>query len=161
LALFRRQQRVDVLERPSERLAEPRRTLDPALAGAGGFGRVERFATHGIRKLREGSAVIHFCLRSLGLDVVEDSDERSDLLVVQIEFVCEEPERASDAEGGPALEPIGVVVMVGHEETPSALAPIVMSGAPKVLVVLQPLGTGKKGDVLEATLLASRGMTHG
>jgi hypothetical protein len=52
------------------------------------------------------------------------------------------------------------MMMVGHE-TPSALAPIVTSGAPKVLKLLQPIGTRKKGDVFEMTLLASGGMTHG
>src|SRR5437016_1844438 len=50
-------------------------------------------------------------------------------------------------------------MVVGHV-TPSALTPIATSGALIVLVLLQPIVTGKEGKGLEMTLLASGGMTH-
>jgi len=160
LSLFRCQQRMNFLKGAVERFAQPRRALNTAVTRAGGLGGVERFPAYGVRKLGQRSPIIHFGLSSLGLDVVEDPDQRGDLLLVEVELVCEEPQRASDAEGRPALEPIGVVMMMGHE-TPFALAPIVTGGAPKVLKLLQPIVTRKKGEVFEVTLLASMGMTHG
>ena len=148
LPLFRVQEGMDFLKRADERIPQLCRTLNPALAGASGLGGVKRVAGHCVGKLRECSAIIHLGLSSLGLDVVEDPDQSRDLLLVEVELVCKEPERPPDTKGRPALESIGVVMVVVHE-TPSALAPIAAGGAPKVLNLLQPFGTRKKGDVFE------------
>jgi hypothetical protein len=124
LALFLRQQCVDFLKGAGERFAQPRSALDAALAGTSSLGGVERLTGYGVRILRERSAVIDVGLGSLGLEVVQDPDQRRDLFLVQVEFVGEKSQWAPDTEGGPAFEPFGIVMTVGHE-TPSALAPIV------------------------------------
>jgi hypothetical protein len=160
LPLFGGQKRMDFLKGPGERLAQARRTPDPALTGAGGLGGVECLAGYGVGKLSQRSPIIHLGLSALGLDIIQDPHQRGDLLLVQVELVCEKPQRASDTEGRAALEPIGLAMLVGHE-APAALAPIATGGAPKLLVLLQPIRITKKGGAFELTRRASRGMTHG
>jgi hypothetical protein len=98
LPLFLSQKRVHFLKSAGERVTQPRRALDAALTGARDLGGVKCLPGDRVGKLRQGSPVIHFRLSPLGLDVVKNPDQRRNLLLVEIELVREEPQRASDPE---------------------------------------------------------------
>ena len=97
LPLFRAQERVDLLQGIDQRVANFRGALYASFAGTAGLGGIERLAGNGIGELRQGAAVVHLGLCPFRLELVQDSGQFGDLLLVQIELVGEESERPSDA----------------------------------------------------------------
>jgi len=97
LPLFRAQERVDLLQGIDQRVANSRGALNASFAGAAGLGGIKRLAGNGIRELRQGAAVVHLGLCPFRLELVQDSGQFGDLLLVQIELVGEESKRPSDA----------------------------------------------------------------
>ena len=96
LPLFRAQERVDLLKGIDQRVANFRGALYTSFAGTAGLGGIERLAGNGIGELRQGAAVVHLGLCSFRLELVQDSGQFGDLLLVQIELVGEESKRPSD-----------------------------------------------------------------
>jgi len=90
LPLFRAQERVDLLQGIDQRVANSRGALNASFAGAAGLGGIKRLAGNGIRELRQGAAVVHLGLCPFRLELVQDSGQFGDLLLVQIELVGEE-----------------------------------------------------------------------
>ncbi len=93
LALLGRQEPVDFLEGASEGFAQPRGTLHTTFAGATGFGGVEGITLDGVGEFGCCSTIVNFGLSALGLQLVEDSHERRDLLFVEIKLVGQEAQR--------------------------------------------------------------------
>jgi hypothetical protein len=111
--------------------------LHAALTGALGLGDIEYVASHGIGKLSQGPAIINLGLGPFGFQLVENSHQLGDLLLVEIELVRQEAQRPPDAEARPAFEPIRVVM---SHEAPCSLTTMVMSVSLTMLVVFRLIG---------------------
>jgi hypothetical protein len=87
--------------------------------------------------------VVHGALRSLGLELVQDTSQLGDLGIFELELVSQEPKWASDAE----MSKITVVVVVPSED---------LSQVRDFLVVSPPAASAPSSTVIFARLEAGR-----
>jgi hypothetical protein len=128
---------VDLLKSADQRVADSDGALDSSFTGTAGLPGIECLAGQGVGKFRQGSAIVHFRLSALDLELVKDPGQFGDLLLVQVELMGKKPQRPPHAEPRARLEPISLVMMVAvaSHEPSSWLTMIVMS------VVLMPLSS--------------------
>jgi hypothetical protein len=153
---------VDLAEGQNERFVNLCRALNAAVTGARGLRFIKLLAGKGVGEFGQGAALVDLGLGSLGLQVAQDSSKLGDLLFIQVELVSQESQWAANAEAGPAIGPIMVVMLeaVTRHETTSPLATIVLSGMLMMFVALGPCGEleGKYGSVTARS--APRGVAH-
>src|SRR5262249_31512924 len=96
------EQRVQIGERLQYRVAQPLGAAHPHRGRVAGGLRVEGRARDGVGEPGHGASGIDLGLRALGLERVQDAGKLGDLVLVEVELVGEEAERAPDAEGAGA-----------------------------------------------------------
>src|SRR5262245_35528599 len=80
-----------------ERVTQLGGALDAALAGSTGLAGVKGRAQDSVGELRPRAAVVRLGLGALDLELIEDAGHFGDLLLVQIELVRQEAQRAAHA----------------------------------------------------------------
>src|SRR5262245_15462676 len=93
------EQRVQIGERLEHRIAQTLGAAHPHRGCIARGLRVERRARDGVGEPGHGTPGVDLGLRALGLERVQDTGQLGDLVLVEVELVGEEAERAADAEG--------------------------------------------------------------
>src|SRR5262249_52759828 len=118
LALRRLEQAMEPAERRHHRFPQAFGALRAQIRAGPGLRLVEGLAGDRVREGRQRAAMIDRRLRPLGLDLIENLRELSDLRLVETETVREEAQRTAHAEVS-AAEAVAEVVFAGHRVLPA------------------------------------------
>src|SRR5204862_3607465 len=100
---LRAEHAVDLLECTGDRVAQPLGALHAQSAAFARLASVEGLAGHGVGEGGHRAPPVHLGLCALGLELVQDAGQLGHLLVVELELVGQEAERAADAEAATAI----------------------------------------------------------
>src|SRR5262249_2101907 len=136
--LFRAEHGMDRRQGAREGVTQLGGALHAALAGSTGLAGVKGRAQDRVGELRPRAAVVHLGLRPLDLEFIEDAGQFGDLLLVQIELVRQEPQRAAHAPAAEArlpFERVAPLVAVARHRRSSPITAVARAVVFRLAVV--------------------------